>query len=57
MSNLSGIRYSNETQLLSYSLMHKILDTLTVFRNVYTLNPSQNCQPETVLQFMRPHIG
>lgn len=58
MSNLSGIRHPDQTQLVSYSVLHKILATLTdVFANVSMFNPSQTCQPETALPFMRPHLG
>lgn len=53
MSNLPGITHPDQTQLVSYSVLHKILATLTdVFANLYTFNPSQNFQPETVL----PHL-
>lgn len=58
MSNLSGIRHPDKTQLVFYSVLHKILDTLAdVFANMYTFNPSQNFQLKTVLPFMRPHLG
>lgn len=58
MSNLCGIRHPEKTQLAFYSVLHKILATLVdVFANIYTFNPSQNFQPETVLPFMRPHLG
>lgn len=58
MSDLSGIKYPDQTQLVSYSVLHKILAALSdVFANVYTFNPSQNFQPETVLPFLRPTLG
>lgn len=43
MSNLFGITYPDQTQLVSYSVLHKILATLTdVSANIYIFNTGQN---------------
>lgn len=43
MSNSFAIRHLDQTQLVSYLVLHKILATVTdVSANIYTLNTSQN---------------